>query len=749
MSRLVPIAAALVALTLVRAEPACSQSMDVSRPAGTEAGGGHVEAESGPTTPSAGPHRGPEPEAESDRHPNGRDQIGGSARGAAGPAQSAPEPPGAVSPLQNELQALYDAGKYAEAIPLAQQYLEESRSKFGDEHREVANAVTWLGGLYHMRGRYAEADPLMRQALAIREKVLGPDHTDVAQALNNLAQNESRQGRYEAAEKLLQRALAIDEKVSGPNHHRVGTTINNLALLYNKQRRHQDAVPLLERTIRIFETSLGPSHHDVAVALNNLATVYFDLGRYQQAEALLHRSLVIFRDTRSPDHPSRAITLASLAKVYEMQGRTQDAERLYRDALVAAERGLGPDHLEVARMRANLGGLLKATGRRTESRPLLEQALQSSEKHWGRDHPNNAYYLSQLGDLDRSEGRCESAEAQFGRARSIGSATLREIPIHFVTDRKRDASQPAVAFGGERAQTLSAGVAMVSVPQEAAGTGSVAWKASTEVRRLAMHCIELVDEQQLVRTANRRLETSQKYRNQALVFIHGYNVSFESSVRRAAQIAHDIEFDGAAFVFSWPARGRLMGYFTDRDTVDVASDHLRDFLERILSASHARKVHFIAHSMGNLVLLRALKELAANPSVRMTIGEVVNAAPDVDPDVFLKHVETIKARGGNFTLYTSQSDLALWLSSALRAFPRAGYFRGKPLIAASFDTLDVTQHGRSWFNLFALNHDIYASDPILVGDMQRLISVSERPPDKRSQHFEPVVVSEGTYWRMR
>ena len=38
MSRLVPIAAALVALTLVRAEPACSQSMDVSRPAGTEAG---------------------------------------------------------------------------------------------------------------------------------------------------------------------------------------------------------------------------------------------------------------------------------------------------------------------------------------------------------------------------------------------------------------------------------------------------------------------------------------------------------------------------------------------------------------------------------------------------------------------------------------------------------------------------------------------------------------------------------------
>ena len=693
-------AAAFVALALLSAAPARSQSMDVSPPAGAEAGSGNVEAKSS-------------------------------------------------SPLPDQLQALYDAGKYAEAIPLAQQHLEEARSKFGDEHTEVANALTWLGGLYHLRGRYAEADPLMRQALAMREKVLGPEHTDVGQALNNLAQNESRQGRYAAAEKLLQRSLAIDEKVSGPDHHKVGTTVNNLALLYNRQGRHQDAVPLMERTIRIFENTLGRNHHDVAVALNNLAAVYYDLGRYQQAETLLNRSLAIFRETGSPDHPSRAIALASTAKIYEVQGRTQDAERLYREALEAAERGLGPDHVEVARMRANLGGLLKATGRRTEARPLLEEALKSSEKLWGRDHPNNAYYVSQLADLDRSEGKCESAEARFARARSIGSATFREVPILFATDRKRDDSQAAVSFGGERAQELTAGLAMVSVPMDTAAPGSAADTASTEVRRLAMHCIEILDEQQLLRRANRRFEASQNYRNQALVFVHGYNVSFDSAVRRAAQIAHDLEFDGSTFVFSWPARGRLLGYLTDQDTVDVASDHLREFLEKILGVSNAEKVHFIAHSMGNLVLLRALKELSTNPSASITIGEVVNAAPDVDPEVFRRHVETIKTRGGNFTLYTSQSDLALRLSSALRILPRAGYFSDKPLIAASFDTLDVTQHDRSWFNLFALNHDIYASDAILVGDMRRLITNSERPPDKRTPHFEPVTVSEGTYWRMR
>ena len=50
-------------------------------------------------------------------------------------------------------------------------------------------------GLYQA-GKYAAALPLAQQSLAIREKALGPNHLDVATSLNHLAMLRYGQGRY-------------------------------------------------------------------------------------------------------------------------------------------------------------------------------------------------------------------------------------------------------------------------------------------------------------------------------------------------------------------------------------------------------------------------------------------------------------------------------------------------------------------------------------------------------------------------
>ena len=44
---------------------------------------------------------------------------------------------------------------------------------------------------------------------------------------------------------------------------------------------------------------------------------------------------------------------------------------------------------------------------------------------------------------------------------------------------------------------------------------------------------------------------ARKFKDQALVFVHGYNVSFDDAIFRTAQIAKDIDFDGPAVTFSW------------------------------------------------------------------------------------------------------------------------------------------------------------------------------------------------------
>ena len=68
---------------------------------------------------------------------------------------------------------------------------------------------------FYNAGRYSDAVPIAQRVLALREKALGRDHPDVAQSLNNLALLYFNQGRYAAAEPLYQRSLAIREKALG------------------------------------------------------------------------------------------------------------------------------------------------------------------------------------------------------------------------------------------------------------------------------------------------------------------------------------------------------------------------------------------------------------------------------------------------------------------------------------------------------------------------------------------------------
>src|SRR5712671_2183846 len=129
--------------------------------------------------------------------------------------------PSEVEKLNQRVIELYQAGRYAEAITLAQRALAIREKALGDNHPVVATAQNSLALLYRNERRYADAEPLFKRSLAIREKALGPDHPDVAQSLNNLAGLYDDQGRYADAEPLYKRSLAIREKALGPDHHDV------------------------------------------------------------------------------------------------------------------------------------------------------------------------------------------------------------------------------------------------------------------------------------------------------------------------------------------------------------------------------------------------------------------------------------------------------------------------------------------------------------------------------------------------
>ncbi|MBD2115165.1 MULTISPECIES: tetratricopeptide repeat protein [Cyanophyceae] len=340
---------------------------------------------------------------------------------AASATEQALEP---ANQLNQRVTELYQAGRYGEAIPRAEEALAINEQALGPDHPDTATSLNNLAMLYRSQGRYGEAEPLLQRALAINEQALGPDHPSTATSLNNLAELYWSQGRYGEAEPLYQHALEIREQAFGPDHPSTADSLNNLAFLYKSQGRYGEAEPLYQRALAITEQALSPDHPNTATSLNNLAELYRSQGRYGEAEPLYQHALEIREQALGPDHPSTARSLNNLAVLYRLQGRYGEAEPLYQRALAINEQVLGSNHPDTATSLNNLADLYRLQGRYGEAEPLYQHALTITEQALGPDHPDTAISLNNLAVLYRLQGRYGEAEPLYQRALAINEQVL-------------------------------------------------------------------------------------------------------------------------------------------------------------------------------------------------------------------------------------------------------------------------------------------------------------------------------------
>jgi esterase/lipase superfamily enzyme len=160
------------------------------------------------------------------------------------------------------------------------------------------------------------------------------------------------------------------------------------------------------------------------------------------------------------------------------------------------------------------------------------------------------------------------------------------------------------------------------------------------------------------------------------VFVHGFNVPFESAVVTAAELAELTGRRGLVIVYSWPAGSGslLFGYTHDRESGEFSVLHLRRTLREIAASPHVRQLNLIAHSRGTDVLTTALRELnleerAAGRSTRqaLKLGHLILAAPDLDLEVVGQRIaaEYLHMVPVSTTVYFSSRDRALGIANWL------------------------------------------------------------------------------------
>jgi esterase/lipase superfamily enzyme len=334
------------------------------------------------------------------------------------------------------------------------------------------------------------------------------------------------------------------------------------------------------------------------------------------------------------------------------------------------------------------------------------------------------------------------------------------VPVFYGTDRARETQKAnRIVYGAERAKRLELGRALVTVPKvhevpnierpwvyRLPFVNVVVYEEKEDPKKhFTLRRVEALDESRFLAIVQERLRSSSEFKDHALVFIHGFNTSFDFALYRTAQMAYDLKFDGAPFVYSWPSQGKVLSYPTDREGAQQAQPYLRDFLRMVVEKSGAKVVSIVAHSMGTQLLMPVLKDLKSKMPEGVRLSQVIWAAPDMDRDGFANFVQELQGISQGMTLYAHADDGALEISRKFWGATRAGDVpAGGPVIVAGLDTIDVSALST---DIFDLNHSGFAERTELLEDIGRLIKLGTRPPEKRLTEMKRVETDKGSYWR--
>jgi esterase/lipase superfamily enzyme len=258
--------------------------------------------------------------------------------------------------------------------------------------------------------------------------------------------------------------------------------------------------------------------------------------------------------------------------------------------------------------------------------------------------------------------------------------------VIFATDREADGS--ALGYGLHWDSATHCGITEVSIPTAFQAGAMPRWASADKPKTI--DCDGKTDMEAFARAVADQAKA--QHCDSVLLFVHGYNQTFQTALMRSGQLATDTQWPCVNAAFSWSSEGKFDRYAADIERSGYAVPVLIDVLRAL--AATGLKVNVIAHSMGARVTLTALAALCAHHTAPMA-NELLLVAPDVsaehDNDDFghmLGHSAPCVTRT---TIYASDNDLILITSEGVHGgIPRAGRVPEKDLqYAADGRAVDV------------------------------------------------------------
>lgn len=279
-----------------------------------------------------------------------------------------------VATVHQQAVQLYQAGKFAGAVPVLERYVKLTQERVGSDHADYTTALHVLGRVYYLTKRFETAATVIRQSVAVREKLEGPHHPMVADSLLLLAEIERVWLRY-AGEALVRRALAIREASFGPEHLLVANALAALAIACDQPQCDTERETLLKRVIAIREKVLALRDPLALRTHFALADFYWSHGSLDESERIYVDGISEWEQLSEADQSELAFYLFGLGNVTRALGRLDDAKRLHLRALAINEKIDPPDNTRLLAANSALAEIANAQGSHADAVRAYEGIL--------------------------------------------------------------------------------------------------------------------------------------------------------------------------------------------------------------------------------------------------------------------------------------------------------------------------------------------------------------------------------------
>jgi tetratricopeptide (TPR) repeat protein len=301
-------------------------------------------------------------------------------------------------------------GDYSTGRDLAQQVVDDWRTRLGTDHLQTLSAAKWLGYYWWVMGDFDDAAVIQRENLQLYLDTVGPDDEGTIDAMVMVATTLRVFGQFNDARDLDLRAFRTARQSLGEDDPGTLKAAHNLGVSLRLTGQFGLARQLDADTYRRRIAVLGHDHPETLRTFNNLTIDERECGEYVRSRWMVEDNYNRYARLFGVAHQETIRIARNLAVARRRAGDHEGAFKLAEDTMNRFRERFGPNQPDTIAAALNFAVDLRESDDLPRARELAEQTAADYRQTLGAEHPYTLYARTNLGIVLRLMGRAEEAE---------------------------------------------------------------------------------------------------------------------------------------------------------------------------------------------------------------------------------------------------------------------------------------------------------------------------------------------------